>query len=68
MSEYLSKKMEEEQKAMSRLTNNDLICKNCKNKFNDNKIPGNTSKCSEYKRMKPTKVLLGGKCEKFKKV
>lgn len=57
----LEKRIESEAKAIRRITNNDLICKDCIYKFDDSKKFGNTSKCQAYK-WKPSSILLGGNC------
>ena len=47
-----------------RITNNDLVCKDCIYRFNDSETIGNTSKCEWYDT-KPDKVLNGSICEMY---
>lgn len=60
------KRYESEQRAIFRVTNNDLVCKDCKYCYDDSIRYGNTSVCGIY-NAKPNKVLLGGKCTEFTK-
>lgn len=48
------------------LTNKNLICKDCKNRFDDEDTPGNVSKCAKFE-IKPDDVLDGGKCSFYEK-
>lgn len=49
----------------NRITNDNLICKNCKNMMDDAKIFANTLRCEAYDT-KPTAVIKGGtSCPKF---
>ena len=57
-------KFENDELKMVRITNEDLVCKGCRNKFDDTNIPANTSKCEKYD-LKPDEVLDGGKCIVF---
>lgn len=54
-----------EQRAMKRITNDDLVCKDCLVRFDDSVKFGNTSKCETYPVTKPNHVLLGGKCDEY---
>ena len=54
-----------ESKAAIRVTNKNLVCKDCLFRYNDDTKLGNTSKCAVYKA-KPNLILLGGKCEFYK--
>lgn len=49
-----------------RVTNEELMCKDCIYKFNDEKTFKNTSRCGAY-TVKPSKVLLGKPCDRYKK-
>ena len=60
------KRIESEQQCMKRITNNDLVCKDCIYKFDDSMKFGNTSVCEVYD-VKPGKVLLGGDCNRYSK-
>ena len=65
MSKELKERIESESKAVMRITNDDLVCKNCLFVYDDSVKFGNTSKCAIY-ASKPIAVLLGEEC-KFKK-
>lgn len=60
------KRIESEQTCMRRITNDDLVCKDCKFKYDDAVILGNTSKCAIYES-KPNKVILGKECDEYMK-
>lgn len=49
---------------MKRVTNDDLVCKDCLFKYDDSVKLGNTSKCEVYEA-KPNEVLLGGECDEY---
>lgn len=66
MAESLGKRILSEQQCARRITNNDLICKDCMFKFDDSQVLGNTSKCEVFES-KPNKVLLGGNCNDYEK-
>lgn len=53
------------EQTLTRITNNDMVCRNCLLRFDDTVIYGNTSKCEAYPKCKPTKVLIGGKCSEY---
>ena len=61
----LEKRIESEQSCMKRITNDDLVCKDCIHKLDDSVKLGNTSACEVYE-LKPGKVLLGGECDEYK--
>lgn len=46
------------------IKNENLICKDCRKKYDDTNMPCNTSKCEAYE-MKPDKVLDGGECNEY---
>lgn len=52
---------------MERLTNADLVCRDCIFAFDDSKVPGNISKCGKY-GWKPAEIMLGGKCDEYEQV
>lgn len=58
----LKKRIESEQQCMKRVTNDDLVCKDCEFKLDDSIKLGNTSKCKIF-NIKPNKVLLGDDCD-----
>lgn len=63
----ITEKLRSEQQAEVRITNDNLVCKDCVQRFDDGIIYGNTSKCEFYPECKPTKVLLGGECDEYAK-
>lgn len=54
--------MRSEQLCMRRITNDDLVCKDCMYRFDDSQKLGNTSKCEMFEECKPHAVLLGHDC------
>lgn len=62
--EEFRKRVASEQKCSRRITNEDLVCKECKYKYDDTIKLGNTSRCEKYES-KPNKVLLGGNCDEY---
>ena len=62
----MDEKFKKDKLAFTRITNEDLVCKDCDNKFDDSEMPCNTTKCEVYK-LKPSDVLDGGKCSEYKK-
>lgn len=60
------RRIKSESKAAIRVTNKNLVCKDCLFKYDDDTKLGNTSKCAVYKT-KPNLILLGGKCEFYKR-
>ncbi len=63
----LQKRIQSEQSAIVRTTNDDLVCKDCVQRLPDNIILGNTSKCEYYPKCKPIDILRGGKCKQYVK-
>lgn len=59
--ENIEKRIESESKAMRRITNDDLMCRYCRYRYDDSKKLGNTSRCEVYE-LKPNNVLLGSDC------
>ena len=59
-------RIKSEQEAFGRVTNDNLKCADCKFRFEDSKVYGNTSKCEKFKD-KPNEVLLGGSCNEYRK-
>lgn len=59
-------RIKDEARSKARITNDDLVCKDCIFKLNDSEILGNTSRCGQFVS-KPDKVLLGGSCKEYKK-
>lgn len=60
------KRIESEARAVTRITNSLLKCKDCKFRLDDSKILGNTSQCMQYP-LKSNKVLKGENCPKYQK-
>lgn len=60
----MKERVESEAQSTMRISNKDLICKDCKNRFNDNEFWGNTSRCSKF-RVKELEVLVGGSCIEY---
>ena len=61
-SKEFKKRIQSEQQAFGRITNEQLTCRDCTYRLDDSEIRGNTSKCEMY-TSKPNQVLLGGDCE-----
>jgi len=53
------------EQTLTRITNDDLVCKDCLVRYADDVIYGNTSRCETYPVCKPYEVLLGGKCSEY---
>ncbi len=64
--EDLRKRIVSEQQCMRRITNDDLVCKDCTFKYDDTVKLGNTSVCEKFD-VKPSEVLLGGDCIEHEK-
>lgn len=60
----MKRRIASEQQCMKRLTNNDLVCKDCKFALDDTVKLGNTSTCEKYD-LKPNEVLLGDDCVEY---
>lgn len=60
----LDEKFKNDKLKFTPITNKDLICKNCRKKYDDTNMPCNTSKCEAFD-MKPNEVLDGGDCIEF---
>jgi hypothetical protein len=48
------------------IKNINLVCRDCKKRYDDTKLPCNTSKCEAF-RMKPSEVFDGGDCIEYEK-
>ena len=48
------------------IKNANLVCKDCKKRYDDTKLPCNTSKCEAF-RMKPSEVFDGEDCIEYEK-
>ena len=62
----IDKKFQKDKLRFELITNNDLVCKDCRNRFKDEEMPSNTSKCAKYE-VKPDEVLDGGECIEYDK-
>ena len=56
------KKWSDDKLGFQSVTNNDLVCSNCKFAFAD----GPVGMCKKFD-VKPNKVLLGGECNEYRK-
>ena len=57
----LKEKWKNDKLGFERISNEKLDCRNCKFKFDDSEMFGNTSKCEVF-TLKPIAVIKGGKC------
>lgn len=62
----LQDRIESESSSVKRITNKDLVCKDCVFALDDSVKLRFTSQCKAY-LLKPTEVLLGGSCKLYKK-
>jgi len=62
----LKARIESEARSITRITNSMLQCKDCKFRFDDSEVFGNTSQCEEYP-LKPSRVFKGEDCPKYQK-
>ena len=62
----LDEKFRKDEVKFDLITNDDLVCKDCKSKYEDKDMPCNTSKCKKFE-IKPDEVLDGGKCNEYEK-
>lgn len=62
----LSKKFKEDELVFERIRNKDLICIDCKYRYNDDGLFGNVSRCEIFQQ-KPNEVLRGGMCIEYEK-
>lgn len=60
----LDEKFKNDNLELRPIKNKDLVCKDCKKKYDDTQLPCNTSKCEAYD-MKPGYVLDGGDCIEY---
>ena len=61
----LHEKWEKDPVRFKRITNDDLVCKDCAFRLDDSEIYGNTSRCEVFPDIKPGKVINGGKCDEY---
>lgn len=62
----MKSRIQSEARAVSRVTNQDIVCRDCRFKYDDSIKWGNTSTCKKYK-IKPNQVILGKACDKYEK-
>lgn len=62
--EEMKKRIVSEQQCMKRITNDDLVCKDCTFAYDDSIKFGNTSTCDKFV-VKPNQVLVGGDCDEY---
>lgn len=62
----LKDRIKSESRTTSRITNKDLICRDCAYRLDNTKVYRNTSQCKAY-ISKPNSVYLGKGCEEYKK-
>lgn len=62
----IDEKFQKDKLSFDLVTNDYLICKDCRNRFEDQGMPCNTSKCAKYE-VKPDEVLDGGECIEYEK-
>lgn len=62
----LDEKFKKDKLKFNQIKNENLVCKNCRNKYDDTDMPCNTSKCKIY-AVKPIEVLDGGMCYEYNK-
>lgn len=63
----LDRKCQRDKLRFVRISNQDLVCRDCLYRYDDRVIWGNTSKCEMYETVKPSTVIDGGKCELYDK-
>ena len=63
---YWKDRLESEARTCCRITNADLICKDCAYVLPDDVILGNTSGCKRYS-WKPSSIVGGGSCPYYTK-
>lgn len=62
----LDEKFQKDELKFEPIKNKDLICDDCKKKYDDTDLPCNTSKCEAFD-IKPDKVLDGGDCIEYER-
>lgn len=62
----LDEKFKKDELKFEVIKNENLICKDCRKKYDDTELPCNTSKCEAFD-MKPDEVLDGGDCTEYEK-
>ena len=62
----LSEKFKNDKLRFEQIKNEDLVCIDCRKRYDDTNMPCNTSKCEAF-NMKPDNVLDGGNCDEYEK-
>lgn len=62
----IEKRIQSEAQSLSRVTNSQLVCKDCVHVLDDSIRLGNTSTCKAFV-VKPNQVLKGESCPKYLK-
>lgn len=62
----LNEKFRKDKLKFVQIKNKDLICKDCRKKYDDTSLPCNTSRCEVF-TVKPSEVLDGGECIEYDK-
>lgn len=62
----LDEKFKKDELKFNAIKNEDLICKDCKKKYDDTDLPCNTSKCEAF-AVKPNEIFDGGDCIEYEK-
>lgn len=66
--EELKKRIESEARAIVPITNADMVCKDCVQRYNDSLAPGNAGKCEAFPCGKPIGVMFRGEgCAEYVK-
>ncbi len=60
----LDEKFKKDKLKFELIKNENLVCKDCRKKYDDTNMPCNTSKCKAFE-MKPNEVLDGGDCSEY---
>lgn len=62
----LDRKFRKDRLKFDPIKNKNLVCKDCKKRYDDTELPCNTSKCEAFVR-KPNEVLDGKDCIEYEK-
>ena len=60
----LDEKFTKDELKFEQIKNENLICKDCRKRYDDTNMPCNTSKCEAF-NVKPDEVLDGGDCIEY---
>lgn len=64
MKNSIDEKFKKDKLKVTQIKNENLVCEDCRKKYDDTNMPCNTSKCEAFD-VKPDKVLDGGDCEEY---